>query len=66
MGWIFIIGFLFSMQDLDATIATTTNFPVMQIIVDCVGDKGGIVLMVMLILACWFCGFASVTVSCIT
>lgn len=62
MGWVFIIGFLFCIQDLDNTINTSTNFPVMQIIVDSVGEKGGIVLMVMLMLACWFCGFASVTV----
>lgn len=63
MGWFFIIGFLFCIQDLDTTISTATNFPVMQIIVDCVGNSGGIVLMVMLILACWFCGFASVTAN---
>ncbi|CAO3660229.1 unnamed protein product [Umbelopsis vinacea] len=63
MGWFFIIGFLFCIQDLDTTISTATNFPVMQIIVDCVGNGGGIVLMVMLILACWFCGFASVTAN---
>ncbi|GAB5589672.1 polyamine transporter tpo5 [Umbelopsis nana] len=63
MGWFFIIGFLFCIQDLDSTIGTATNFPVMQIIVDCVGSTGGIVLMVILILACWFCGFASVTAN---
>lgn len=62
MGWIFIIGFLFCIQDLDATIESSTGFPVMQIMFDCAGRQGGIVLMVMLILACWFCGFASVTV----
>ncbi|KAH8552941.1 amino acid permease-domain-containing protein [Umbelopsis sp. PMI_123] len=63
MGWFFIIGFLFCIQDLDTTIATSSGFPVMQIIVDCVGNAGGIVLMVILILACWFCGFASVTAN---
>ncbi|KAI9275653.1 amino acid permease-domain-containing protein, partial [Phascolomyces articulosus] len=63
MGFIFLVGFLFCIQDLDATINSSTNFPVMQIIVDTVGEKGGIVLMVMLILACWFCGFASVTAN---
>ncbi|KAI8579883.1 hypothetical protein K450DRAFT_239535 [Umbelopsis ramanniana AG] len=63
MGWFFIIGFLFCIQDLDTTIASASGFPVMQIIVDCVGSAGGIVLMVILILACWFCGFASVTAN---
>ena len=63
MGFIFLVGFLFCIQDLDTTVNSSTGFPVMQIIVDSVGEKGGIVLMVMLIIACWFCGFASVTVS---
>ncbi|KAJ2956474.1 hypothetical protein NQZ79_g7653 [Umbelopsis isabellina] len=63
MGWFFIIGFLFCIQDFESTITTATNFPVMQIIVDCVGSGGGIALMVILILACWFCGFASVTAN---
>ncbi|KAI8098846.1 amino acid/polyamine transporter I [Halteromyces radiatus] len=63
MGWCFIIGFLFCIQDFEATLQTTTNFPVMQIIFDSVGRSGAIVLMVILILACWFCGFASVTAN---
>ncbi|KAI8384321.1 amino acid/polyamine transporter I [Radiomyces spectabilis] len=61
VGWGFIIGFLFCIQDLQTTIETTTNFPVMQIIVDCAGPTPAVVLMVILMLACWFCGFATVT-----
>jgi amino acid transporter len=63
MGFFFIIAFLFCVQDFENTVNTSTNFPTMQIIVDCVGDKGAIVLMVILIVACWQCGFASVTAN---
>lgn len=63
MGFLFILSFLFCIQDFDATITTVTGFPVMQIMVDCVGNTGAIVLMVMLIIACWQCGFASVTAN---
>lgn len=63
MGFLFIIAFLFCIQDFQATIETTTGFPIMQIMVDSVGNTGAIVLMVMLIIACWQCGFASVTAN---
>ncbi|CAO3630989.1 unnamed protein product [Cunninghamella blakesleeana] len=62
-GFCFITGFLFCIQDLDATINSSTGFPVMQIIFDSCGRSASIVLMVMLMLACWFCGFASVTAN---
>lgn len=63
MGFLFIIAFLFSIQDFEATVGSATGFPVMQIIYDCVGHAGAIVLMVMLIIACWQCGFASVAAN---
>ncbi|RCH92951.1 hypothetical protein CU098_008192 [Rhizopus stolonifer] len=63
MGFCFILAFLFCMQDLDTTINSTTGFPVMQIMFDSVGDAGAVCLMVMLIIACWQCGFASVTAN---
>lgn len=62
-GFIFIIGFLFCIQDLSGTINTSTGFPVTQIMVDCVGNNGAIGLMIVAMGACWFCGFASVTAN---
>ncbi|RUS16494.1 amino acid/polyamine transporter I [Endogone sp. FLAS-F59071] len=62
-GFIFIIGFLFCIQDLPTTINTSTGFPVTQIMVDCVGNSGAIGLMIVAMGACWFCGFASVTAN---
>ncbi|ORX49915.1 amino acid transporter [Hesseltinella vesiculosa] len=62
MGFFFIVGLLFCIQDLDNTVNSATGFPVMQIIFDSVGNRAGaIVLMVVLIIACWLCGFCSIT-----
>jgi hypothetical protein len=44
-GWFLILGLLFSIQDLDATINSATGQPVTQIFLDTVGQKGAIVLM---------------------
>ncbi|KAG0950808.1 hypothetical protein G6F57_001890 [Rhizopus arrhizus] len=63
MGFCFIISFLFCIQDFEATVNSSTGFPVMQILFDSVGNAGAICLMVMLIIACWQCGFASVTAN---
>jgi amino acid permease (GABA permease) len=63
MGFLFILAFLFCIQDLDSTVGSSTGFPVMQIMYDCVGKTGAIVLMVFLIIACWQCGFASVAAN---
>ena len=46
LGWFLILGLLFSIQDLDRTVNTTTGEPVAQIFLDTVGEKGAIVLMV--------------------
>jgi hypothetical protein len=49
LGWFLILGLLFSIQDFDTTLASTTGQPVTQIFLDTVGEKGAIVLMVRLI-----------------
>ncbi|PSR74552.1 hypothetical protein PHLCEN_2v9729 [Hermanssonia centrifuga] len=56
-----ILGLLFSIQDLDGTVGTATGQPVAQIFLDTVGEKGAIVLMVIVIGAMFFCGTFSVT-----
>lgn len=57
LGWFLLLGLLFSIQDLDATIDSPTGQPVAQIFLDTVGEKGAIVLMVSDILPssvrCW-------------
>ncbi|RPD53901.1 APC amino acid permease [Lentinus tigrinus ALCF2SS1-7] len=61
LGWFLLLGLLFSIQDLDGTINSATGQPVAQIFLDTVGEKGAIVLMVIVIGAMFFCGTFSVT-----
>ncbi|KAK7682057.1 hypothetical protein QCA50_015021 [Cerrena zonata] len=61
LGWFLILGLLFSIQDLDGTVGSATGQPVAQIFLDTVGDKGAIVLMVIVIGAMFFCGTFSIT-----
>ena len=46
LGLFLLLGLLFSIQDLDATVISPTGQPVAQIFLDTVGEKGAIVLMV--------------------
>ncbi|KAF5319623.1 hypothetical protein D9619_008815 [Psilocybe cf. subviscida] len=61
LGWFLILGLLFSIQDFDGTLASSTKQPVTQIFLDTVGEKGAIVLMVIVIGAMYFCGTFSIT-----
>ena len=46
LGFFLIVGLLFSIQDYNATVASVTGQPIAQILLDTVGEKGAIVLMV--------------------
>ncbi|KIP02622.1 hypothetical protein PHLGIDRAFT_286070 [Phlebiopsis gigantea 11061_1 CR5-6] len=61
LGWFLLLGLLFSIQDLAGTVGSPTGEPVAQIFLDTVGEKGAIVLMVIVIGAMFFCGTFSVT-----
>ncbi|KAF8966775.1 APC amino acid permease [Flammula alnicola] len=61
LGWFLILGLLFSIQDLNGTLTSGTGQPVTQIFLDTVGEKGAIVLMVIVIGAMYFCGTFSIT-----
>ncbi|KAH9475281.1 Amino-acid permease BAT1 [Psilocybe cubensis] len=61
LGWFLILGLLFSIQNLDGTLDSATGQPVTQIFLDTVGEKGAIVLMVIVIGAMYFCGTFSIT-----
>ncbi|CAF0904322.1 unnamed protein product [Adineta steineri] len=62
-GWIFVVSLLTSISDYETTLKTKTGFPVTQILMDNFGRQWTLVLMCMLLIACWFCGLATVTVS---
>ncbi|KAJ7242364.1 APC amino acid permease [Mycena haematopus] len=61
LGWFLLLGLLFSIQDLDTTLASGTGQPVTQIFLDTVGENGAIVLMIIVIGAMFFCGTFSIT-----
>ncbi|TFK20172.1 APC amino acid permease [Coprinopsis marcescibilis] len=61
LGWFLILGLLFSIQNLEATLDSHTGQPVTQIFLDTVGEKGAIVLMVIVIGCMFFCGTFSIT-----
>lgn len=46
LGWFLILGLLFSIQDYQGTIGSSTGQPVAQIFIDTVGTDGAIALMV--------------------
>lgn len=56
LGWFLILGLLFSIQDYEATLASETGQPVAQIFLDAVGKDGAIGLMVVVVVAMFFCG----------
>lgn len=61
LGWFLILGLLFSIQDYAATIGSNTGQPVAQIIIDSAGQRPGIALMVVIVVAMFFCGTFSIT-----
>ncbi|KAI1793751.1 APC amino acid permease [Ganoderma leucocontextum] len=61
LGLFLLLGLLFSIQDLERTVNSPTGQPVAQIFLDTVGEKGAIVLMVIVIGAMFFCGTFSIT-----
>lgn len=57
LGWFLLLSLLFSIQDYEGTIASATGEPSAQIFLDTVGEKGAIVLMVIVIGAMFMCGY---------
>ncbi|KIJ51165.1 hypothetical protein M422DRAFT_74174 [Sphaerobolus stellatus SS14] len=61
LGWFLIVGLLFSIQDYDTTIASKSGQPVTQILLDTVGERGAIALMVVIFTCMFFAGTFSIT-----
>ena len=59
LGWFLLLSLLFGIQDYESTIASATGEPSAQIFLDTVGEKGAIVLMVIVIGAMFMCGYES-------
>src|SRR5215469_13050986 len=60
-GWILLIGVTFAIQNYTAEVGATV--PPAQIFIDAVGDTGGKLLLVVVIVAQLFCGMSSVTTN---
>jgi hypothetical protein len=61
LGWFLLLGLLFSIQDYAATLGSATSQPVAQIIIDAVGDRAAIALMMIIVVAMFFCGYVTAT-----
>lgn len=62
-GWVLLIGLTFAIQDYSAVLASSTGVPPVQIFLDAVGPVGGVLLLLIVIGAQFFCGMASVTAN---
>src|ERR1700757_3151930 len=60
-GWILLIGVTFAIQNYVTEVGSTV--PPAQIFVDAVGNTGGKLLLVVVIVAQLFCGMSSVTAN---
>jgi amino acid transporter len=62
-GWILLIGLTFAIQSYDGALNSPTGVPPAQIFIDAVGNTGGKLLLLIVIVAQLFCGMASVTAN---
>ena len=60
-GFFLILSLLFSIQDFDATVNSSVEQPVLQILIDIFGNTGALVLFSLIIICVWHCGLFSLT-----
>ncbi|KAK1756674.1 amino-acid permease BAT1 [Echria macrotheca] len=60
-GFFVLMAFLFSIQDFEATLASSYGQPVLQILVDVAGEDGALVLFTLIMICVWHCGLFSMT-----
>ncbi|CAO3568333.1 unnamed protein product [Mortierella alpina] len=59
----YLLALTFGIQNLDDVLNSKTGNPITQIFLDAVGETGALLLLVILLLAQFFCGNASVTAN---
>jgi amino acid permease (GABA permease) len=62
-GWVLLLGITTAIQNYDKVLGTATGVPPVQIFIDAVGPTGGLVLLLIVIGAQFFCGMSSVTAN---
>lgn len=60
-GFFYILCLLFSIQDFEGVIGSSTGQPVLQILLDIFSEDGAIVLFTVIIICVWHCGLFSLT-----
>ncbi|KAK3827684.1 MAG: amino acid/polyamine transporter I [Benniella sp.] len=59
----YLLALTFGIQDIDRVLSTTIGSPITQIFLDSVGENGALLLLIILLLAQFFCGNASITAN---
>lgn len=62
-GWVLLLGITTAIQNYDKVLGTATGVPPVQIFLDALGPTGGLVLLLIVIGAQFFCGMSSVTAN---
>ncbi len=62
-GWVLLIGLTYAIQDYDKELGSATGVPPAQIFIDAVGRTGGELLLLIVVVAQFFCGMSSVTAN---
>ncbi len=62
-GWILLVGLTFAIQHYQAELTSPTGVPAAQIFIDAVGRTGGMLLLLIVVGAQFFCGMSSVTAN---
>jgi amino acid transporter len=62
-GWVLLLGVTFALQDYNGELASATGVPPAQIFIDALGRTGGLILLLIVIGAQFFCGMSSVTAN---
>ena len=62
-GWVLLIGVTYAIQSYDGALASETGVPPAQIFIDAIGETGGKLLLVIVVVAQFFCGMSSVTAN---
>jgi amino acid permease (GABA permease) len=62
-GWVLLLGITTAIQNYDKVLGSPTGVPPVQIFLDAVGPTGGVILLLIVIGAQFFCGMSSVTAN---
>jgi amino acid permease (GABA permease) len=62
-GFVLLLGFTFAIQSYEGALASSTGVPPAQILMDALGEAAGAWLLLVVIVAQFFCGMASVTAN---